>query len=416
MLPKIITHTKKFRDYKEIILPHLYNEIRRRSRKFKNLRVAHLNATVQGGGVAEILSKLVPLLKDIGLKAKWYVIPPDQSFFEITKKIHNALQGSPKNLTEEEKKYYLRYNRQLARLMQQIKPRPAIWVIHDPQPAAAISFFKSKIKAIWRCHIDTSTPNQKVWRFIKPQLTNYQKLIFSLPDFVPPDIDQSKVKIFAPAIDPLSPKNKPLPLKVAKTILSGYGINPNQPLVSQVSRFDPWKDPLGVIDAYYLAKNKIPKLQLALIGLFLAKDDPEAIRIYQIVKRHAHGDPDIFLFSDPTKINLPIDTFVNAFQTASDVIIQKSIREGFGLAVTEALWKEKPVVGGAAGGIKFQIKDGINGFLVNSSREAADRIIQLIKNQNLAKKMGRKAKSSVRKQFLIPRLINDYLKLFEEVM
>lgn len=416
-LPKVSTSTKLIGEYRRLIPKDQYRDILRFSKKLKkNLRVVHINATPKGGGVSEILKSLVPLMQGVGINAEWYVVPPKEEFFEVTKSIHNALQGKRgKFFTNDKKKIYLSHNRTIARLMQKIKAD--IWIIHDPQPLAVVNYLKhNSSPMIARMHIDTSHPNKDMWNFVGPILNKYDRVIVTMPEFVPPDFPRDKIKIFYPAIDPLTEKNKKMRIETAELILEGFGVNITKPLLVQVSRFDPWKDPLGVIDAYYKAKNKIPDLQLAFIGLMIATDDPEAVRIFEKVKRYAKGDPDIFLFSDPAQIKaLSVSTFVNAFQTAADVVVQKSIREGFGLVVTEAMWKSKPVVGGNVGGIKHQVVDGESGFLVNSSDEAAGRIVELFNNIEFNKKMGRKAKKRVRENFLMPRLLLDYLKLFDEL-
>jgi len=244
----------------------------------------------------------------------------------------------------------------------------------------------------------------------------YDKIVLSSKEFIKKEI-KKKVVVFPPAIDPLMPKNQPLDLTAAKGILKNYGIDTSRPLISQVSRFDPWKGFPEVIEAYLLAKKKIPGLQLAMVGFFLALDDPEAAKIYKLVKSKSEKNPDIFLFSDPQMLgSLKVDDFVNAIQVGSDVILQNSIREGFGLTVAEAMWKGKAVIGGNVGGIKLQIQNGENGFLVSNSKELAKRIIQLIKNPGLAKKLGETARETVKEKFLIPRLLRDYLKLFKELV
>jgi len=255
-----------------------------------------------------------------------------------------------------------------------------------------------------------------VLNFIKPYIELYPYLIFSIPEFVPRDIFWKNISIFTPTIDPLNEKNRKMPLQTALNIINRFGLNVHKPLLVQVSRFDIWKDPLGVIDAYRLAKKKIPDLQLAYCGLLLANDDPEAKMIYKKVKKYAKDDPHIFAFIQLRGVNVSNDLFVNAFQTAADVIIQKSTKEGFGLVVTEAMWKGKPVIGGDVGGIKYQIQNSKNGFLVNSPVEAAKRIVELIKNKRKRIKMGKAARRTVRRKFLLPRLIDDYLKLFTKIM
>lgn len=414
MLPRVPLYKKELKDYQKFIDNTLYQKILGLAKQLKGQRVVHINATSLGGGVAEILNTLVPLMNNLDIKTHWHTLPPGKKFFEITKKIHNSLQGENITLNDDEKQLYLSKNKKMARSLKNIKAN--IWIIHDPQPLPLISYFQNLHPAILRFHVDLSNPYDDTWDFLFPHIEKYDKIIFSVKDFVHGDIPKEKINIFPPAIDPLSPKNIPLSLESAKSIVQNFEINIDKPLITQISRFDIWKDPLGVIKAYYLAKNKIPDLQLALVGLILAQDDPEAIKIFEKVKKHAKGDPDIFLFSDIKKLNIENDVLINAFQIASDAILQKSMKEGFGLTITEAMWKEKPVIGGNVGGIKLQIKNGKNGFLVDSPQEAAERIVQLIENPDLAKKLGKVAKETVREKFLIPRLLRDYLKLFVELI
>ena len=414
MLPYVETSTKKLEDYQGIIPDELYEETKNLARELKGLKVTMINSTPRGGGVAEILNCLVPLMKGVGIDACWHVIPPGQNFFGLTKEIHNALQGKEYVLSFQGRRLYHYHMERAAKLMLDMKSD--IWVIHDPQPVGVIHYLPNFHPAISHMHIDTSQPNKEAWNFLETFLLKYDKIIFSAKEFVGKNLPKKKIAISPPAIDPLSDKNKPLNIETAKEILENFGIDTKKPLMTQVSRFDPWKDPLGVIKVYFMAKKEIPGLQLALVGLFLALDDPEAIKIYREVKKWAEGDRNIFLFSDPQELgSLKIDIFVNAFQTASDVILQKSIKEGFGLTVAEAMWKGKPVIGGKVGGIKAQIKNGENGFLVTSPEEAAQRAIQIFKNPKMAQAIGEKARENTRKQFLMPRLLRDYLKLFKEL-
>lgn len=402
--------------YKKYISPSLYSEIKKLARPLRGKRVIHINSAAEGGGVAEILRSLVPLMRGVGLKVKWLVIrPKKEKFFYITKKIHDGLQSGKQDLTKKEKALYLRETRDIAGEIRTKKTD--LWVIHDYQPLT-LPFFEPKIQpAISRIHIDLSHPNKKTLNFLLPYFRSYQKIIFSLKEFVASSFPAGKIIVFPPAIDPLLGKNRPLKPFIAEAILMEQGINPTQPLIAQVSRFDKWKDPIGVVKAYRIARKKIPELQLALLGFFQAKDDPVARQVYLKVKKFAKGDHKIFLYAHPEQINsLPIDTFVNAVQVGSWVVIQKSIREGFCLSVAEAMWKEKPVVAGKAGGIKLQIKDGINGFLVTSPEECAKRIVQLIENPVLARKLGQQAHQTVQEKFLIPRLLRDYLKLFQSIL
>lgn len=415
MLPYVETPIKKLKEYRGIVSDELFEEIEDLAKNLKGLKVTMINSTPKGGGVAEILKSLIPLMKGMGLDAYWHVIPPGQKFFGLTKEIHNALQGKECLLSFQGRRLFHYHMERAAKLILDMKSD--IWVIHDPQPVGVIHYIPNFHPAISHIHIDTSQPNKEAWNFLETFLLKYDKIIFSTKEFAAKTIPKGRVIIFPPAIDPLNDKNKPLQLETAKKILENFGIDPKKPLITQVSRFDPWKDPLGVIKVYYMAKKEIPGLQLALVGLFLALDDPEAMKVFKEAKKWAEGDPNIFLFSDPQELgSLEVDIFVNAFQTGSDVILQKSIREGFGLTVTEAMWKGKPVIGGKVGGIRVQIKNGKNGFLVSSPEEAARRIAQLIKNPELAARIGSAARENVRERFLIPRLLRDYLKLFHELI
>lgn len=413
MLPLVETQPQKLEQYRDLISKELFEEIETLAKECRGLKVFHVNSSPRGGGVAEILKNIVPLMKGLGLEAEWYTIPPQNSFFEITKEMHNALQGKDYELSSSVKKEYMFYMAKIADSMREMKPD--VWVIHDPQPAGVIMFLPQVHYSIARLHIDLTSPNHEIWEFMSSILAGYDKIIVSSPDFIKKEI-QDKTTVFQPAIDVFSPKNQPISSEEADEILRNFGINPDRPLIAQISRFDPWKDPLGVIEAYRLAKKKIPELQLALVGFMLAQDDPEAKEIYQKVQKKAGKDPDIFLFEDTAKLgSLAVDTFVNAVQTAADVILQKSIREGFGLTVAEAMWKRKPVIGGRVGGIKLQIKDGENGFLVSTPQEAASRITQLLGSPDLSKRMGEAAKKTVQENFLMPRLLRDYLRLFKEI-
>jgi len=417
MLNLIKTRTQELKKYKNIISKTLYREINNLSKDLKGLRVVHINSTSIGGGVAEILKSLVPIMKGIKINAEWYTLPKKKDFFELTKEIHNGLQGKKFYLNPNFKNLYRNYVKNFAKMMLDMKAD--IWVFHDPQPAGIIDFLSdfNIRRTISRIHIDTSSPNLEVWNFCKKFLLKYNKIIFSSKEFICKDFPEEKIAVFPPAIDPLTEKNTPISLFSANKILRKFGINTKKPLISQISRFDPWKDPVGVIKSYRLAKKKIPSLQLALIGLFLAYDDPEAMKVFDIVKNEIKHDKDIFLFSDPHKLEgFKIDKFINAFQKGSNFILQKSIKEGFGLTVAEAMWKQKPVIGGNVGGIKIQINNGKNGFLVSNYKQASDKIVELIKNPDLVRKMGKRGKSDVRNKFLMPRLIRDYLKLFKEVL
>jgi len=414
MLPLVKTPTQKLEKYKSFISDELFEEIKNLTQQLKGLKVNIVNSTSRGGGVAEILKSLVPLMKGEGIKAEWYTIPPREDFFKITKEIHDALQGKEYIFPFWHRVRYLQHIERSASLMRDMKSD--IWVIHDPQPAGVILYLPQFHPSICRLHIDITSPNKETWNFFAGIFRMYDKIVLSSKEFIKKEIKE-KVVVFPPAIDPLMPKNQSLDLTAAKGILKNYGIDTSRPLISQVSRFDPWKGFLEVIEAYLFVKKKIPGLQLAMVGFFLALDDPEAAKIYKLVKSKSEKNPDIFLFSDPQMLgSLKVDDFVNAIQVGSDVILQNSIREGFGLSVTEAMWKRKAVIGRRTGGIKLQIQNSENGFLVSNSKELVKRIIQLIKNPGLAKKLGETARETVKEKFLIPRLLRDYLKLFKELV
>jgi len=338
-LKQVHYRSRKFDDYLRLT-PEVVNKAKQIARSLQGLRITHLNATALGGGVAEMLRCIVPLEKDLGLKSKWLVIPPDESFFEITKKIHNLMQGQPGNLTKKEREIYLSYNQKIAKWL--LKKPTDILIIHDPQPATVLKYLGKRKPpvSIWRCHIDTACPNRKMWHFLRPYLEPYDHYVFTTNKCANGDFPKNKLSFITPVIDVYSLKNIKSSVGEARFYLKRFGIDIKRPLLTQISRLDPWKDPVGVIDAYRLAKEKIPELQLALVAQ-MSIDDPEAKIVQKKIERYVGNDPDIFLL-----INLPKnDVAVNAFQTASNIILQKSIREGFGLTVTEAMWKGAVVIG-----------------------------------------------------------------------
>jgi trehalose synthase len=376
----------------------------------RGLRVVHINATPDGGGVAEILRSLVPLSRSLGLDARWYVLPPDDGFFDVTKRMHNWLQGAAGRVTSRHKRTYLAHLRQIAEQTENL--RADVWVIHDPQPLPLRSLVPLEGPAIWRCHIDCSTPNGHVAPYLIPWVRSYDLAVYSMAEYALPGLPSDQARIFHPAIDPRSPKNRPLTPDAASAILAKLGLDPERPLVTQVSRFDPWKDPWQAIDAYRLAKREVPSLQLALVGVFSAKDDPEAPTVYRSVRQYAEGDPDIHLFADPRQVG---QEEVNAFQSGSTVILQRSRREGFGLTVTEAMWKGRPVIGRPVGGITVQIRDGKDGFLAETAEDCAARIVQVVSDPRLARAIGEQARRSVGERFLLPRLLLEDLALYTEL-
>jgi len=394
-----------------------YQDINTAAKRIKRKAIIHISATPYGGGVAELLRKQIPMEKSLGLESKWLVINAKEEFFRVTKKIHNLLQGKAGFLSEGEKKLYFSVNNQLKKQLLEFlkKFKIGIVVVHDPQPLPLLDIIPKNFSSLLRLHIDLSSPNPSIIEFFRPLIVNYNFVILSNRDYLPalPWLKKPKTKIIYPAIDPFSEKNKPMSKTVAKIAISEYGINPGKPIISQISRFDSWKDPLGVIQAYYLAKNEIPDLQLVLVGFFEAQDDPEAILIFEEVKKYAKGDNDIHLFYNlnQLKTSSDDDVFINALQTASQIIIQASIREGFGLTITEAMWKGKQIIARTNSGALLQIENNKNGILVNSPEEIGKAVVYLLQNKKLGERLGKAAKFSVKRNFLMPRFILDNLKL-----
>jgi trehalose synthase len=410
MLQLVNVGTKSLLDYGTIASRGLMEEIRRLAGQLEGKRILHLSATAFGGGVAEINYALVPLMGDAGLDVEWRIIQGAEEFFGATKTIHNALQGSAQGLTAEQKEVYLRFNESNAK---QIEDEYDFVIVHDPQPAFVIEHFvDSRARWIWRCHIDLSSPNEEVLNFLAPGLGRYDAAIFHMEEYVPKASGLPKAYIWPPAIDPLTPKNMALSPEDAAYIVDQFGIDVERPLLTQVSRFDPWKDPLGVIDAYRQVKERFPELQLALVGS-MAHDDPEGWNFYNQTVAYADGDPDIYILSNLNNIG---GVEVNAFQVHSNAVIQKSIKEGFGLTVTEALWKTRPTVAGRVGGIVRQIQDGETGWLVDSAEECAEACIEILRDPGEARLRSLKGKEYVRRNFLMPRLLRDWLVLFNTLL
>jgi len=406
--PVAVAH-KSLADYTHLVGRPLVEEIRELAEPLRGKRVAHLSATAFGGGVAEILYTLIPLMRDVGLEVEWQVIYGREEFFNATKLMHNALQGSPQDLTEEEWAVWGRYNEMNAR---ELSRDWDVCIVHDPQPAAIRTLAPEKAKHwIWRCHIDVSTPNELTMGRLLPYLEPYEASLFHVADYKPAGLNGG-VHIVPPAIDPLAPKNMALSHEDSTYVCNQFGIDVSRPMMCQVSRFDPWKDPLGVIDAYRKVKERRPEVQLALVGS-MASDDPEGWDFYNSTLSHAAGDPDIHILNNFNNVGA---IEVNAFQSLADVVIQKSTREGFGLTVSEALWKGRPFIGGDVGGIPLQVQDGISGYLVRSPDECAERSLDIIGDPALGKALGRRGKEHVRSHFLMPRYLRDYLRIFHEVM
>ena len=401
-------------DYWPLLTPQLVDELTDLAQQVKGLRFVHVNSTAVGGGVAEVLQSLVPLMTSLGVETERVVINPTAPpFFQVTKKLHNLLQGADGELSREELDLYLSTIGQVSEDIQTRDLDADVWFLHDPQllPLAQMLPKRGNETRIWVCHIDLTAPNPRVMEQLLPLTGAYDGLIFSLDSYVPAGLNHgTPVYIVPPAIDPLTAKNSPMPEAEASAVVAAMGIDPGRPLVTQVSRFDFWKDPWGVIDAYRLAREAVPGLQLALLGISQAADDPEALDVVNRVAEHAANDPDIHLYFYPDHLPDTIDRIVNAFQSASLVVLQKSLREGFGLTVAEAMWKGRPLIGGNVGGIRMQVEDGVNGYLVDSPEECAQRMVGLLKDPALRAEIGAAARASVREKFLLPRLALDYLK------
>ena len=400
---------RNLEDYRKIVGDVVITEIYKKARKLYNKHVVHINSTYQGGGVAEMLSRLIPLMNSVGVDAGWRILHGNPDFFTITKKFHNALQGEKINFSELKKSIYLETNEEFS-VYTHINHDCVI--IHDPQPLPLINFYRKLQPWIWRCHIDLSHPNEEVWDFLKNFILRYDLVIVSDKNYKRKDLPVEQV-IIPPAIGPLSSKNISLKNEVISKYLKKFKISTDKPIITQISRFDKWKAPEGVIDVFELVKQKID-CRLILCGN-MATDDPEGLIIFDKVQKKAKEyieKGDIILITSNNNI------MVNVLQRISSVIIQKSIKEGFGLTVAEALWKGTPVVASNVGGIPSQIIDGQNGFLVEptDNQGFADRIIEILSNPSLAKELGEKGKETVKNKFLITRLLIDYLNLFNYLL
>jgi len=411
LLQEVALGHKTLTDYTHIVGKELTEKIRELAEPLQGKRVLHVSATAFGGGVSEILYTLVPLMRDVGLDAHWHVIFGKEEFFNATKLLHNSLQGAEETLSDEQWTIFDEINQLNAEGLQ---GEWDVVIVHDPQPIGLRRGALEKGRRwIWRCHIDLSTPNPAPIARLLPMIEEYDASVWHLPDYVPNGMGAHRdaVTIMPPAIDPLSPKNMAFSPEDAAFVCRQFGIDVDRPLVTQVSRFDPWKDPIGVIDAYREVTEQVPEAQLAMVGS-MATDDPEGMEYFQKTFEYAGGDDDIKILSNLNNVGA---IEVNAFQSQSDICLQKSIREGFGLTVTEALWKGRPTVAGNVGGIPLQIEDGVSGYLVGSPSECAQRCIEILRDPELGKELGRKGKEHARRQFLTPRLLRDWLSLLTDV-
>jgi trehalose synthase len=408
-MQNVVLSDKSLADYAPVVGEQVIAELERLARPLQGARILHVNATAYGGGVAEMLHTLVPLMRNIGLEAEWRVISGHDDFFSVTKSMHNALQGMDLDLTPAMQAAYLHANVDNAVYF---ADEFDYVVVHDPQPAPLRMLRGGDPgKWIWRCHIDLTAANQRYWSFLRPFVEAYDAAIFTMPAYVKQDLRIGKVAIIPPAIDPLSPKNAPMSDEEAATIVRMYGIDPARRLLVQVSRFDPWKDPLGVIDVYRAVKQEFADVQIALVGS-MAHDDPEGMEYYQRTRDYASGDPDIHLLSNLDGIG---NVEVNAFQRHATVVLQKSLREGFGLTIAEGLWKGRPVIGGDVGGIPLQIQDGETGYLVRSIEECTARTLEILRQPTQARQLAARGREEVRHNFLSTANLRNYLRLFNEL-
>jgi trehalose synthase len=405
--------TRSYKDYEHFYTCLELEEIKSLAERLSGKRIVHVNATDNGGGVAEILHSLVPFEQSLNVLSSWRVLTANKSFFSVTKKIHNALQGSQvvlgrTGITDDEWQLYLEQSKDIAYALASV--RADLLLIHDPQPLMAGYLTENNAHKLARIHIDLSSPNEKILSLLMPCLKKYERIIFSLHSYVPNDINEEQVSIISPAIDPLSKKNIFIKRVAARRLLASYGVTDNGPLIAQISRFDPWKDPIGVIQAFQAARKSIPGLQLILMGSIHVDDDPESVAVLREIRAYVKKDPSIIIITEHN------NELVNVVQTAADIILQKSLREGFGLTATEAMWKRTPIIAGNIGGLRIQVQNGENGYLVNSVEEATTRIIELFKDERLRKHMGEHGHETARERFLLPRESYDHLRLYADVL
>ena len=396
-------------DFRHLVPDEELADIYARARGLYGKHIVHINSTYQGGGVAEILASLVLLMNDVDIDTGWRILHGNPDFFEVTKKFHNALQGGKLNLTKAKKNLYLQANENFAHFTH--LDHDCV-IVHDPQPLPIIKSYRKHQPWIWRCHIDLSDPHKELYDYLKSFVLKYDQMVVSSETYLKKDLPVDQ-RIICPVINPFTLKNKELPDKTVSKYIKELGIPTDKPIITQVSRLDPWKDPEGLVDIFKLVKDKID-CRLMFCYNF-ATDDPEGLQMYNKVYRKAqkfakNGDV-LFVIGNR-------DILVNAVQRFSDVIIQKSIKEGFCLAVTEALWKSRPVVASNVGGIPAQIDDGQNGFLLEpkDTQGFADRIIHLLKNPDHAADIGKKARECVRQKYLITRLLSDYLDMLNAMI
>lgn len=411
MYGSVPTTPKSLDDYRQVVGDKVVEEIRMLSAPFKGARVLHLGVTAFGTGIAELLGSLVPLMDDVGMKTDWQVIRTTAEFADVSKAMYSALGGFFVPWSPEMENTWLAYSSLNARLFDE---EYDFVVVHDPQPAAVLHEIvrleggKPAGGWIWHCHLDLTEAQAEVWDLLKRYVNEYDAAVFASEEWVKRDVDVPSLVVIPPSIDPLNSKNMDVSNATIQSVLQRYGLDSERPIMCQVSRFDQWNDPLGVIDAYKLAKQQIPELQLVLVASMVS-DDPESWSYYERCVRRAGEDYDIHLLSQLNNIG---NTETNVFQRAADVIVQKSIRKGFGLGIAEALWKGRPVVAGRVGGFPLQVIDGVTGYLVSSVAECGEKVVYLLRNPEIARRMGQTGRDFIREKRLITRFLRDYLQLF----
>ena len=400
----------RLEDYREIVGEKVITEVFTKMRKLYGKHVLHINSTYSGGGVAEMLSSFVPLMNDVGLDAGWRTVHGNVDFYGITKKFHNALQGQEINFSDMKKHLFEQVNQQFSSYTH-INTHDFV-VIHDPQPLPLVQYYRKRQPWIWRCHIDLSAPNKELWDYLKKFILKFDIVIVSSEKYKSKDLP-IEYKIIRPAIDPLTHKNKPISENDIAKQLKKYGVPTDKPFITQISRFDKWKDPMGVVEVFEKVKQKVD-CRLVMCGN-MASDDPEGLMIFDKIKKRGKSLIDS---NDLMLLTVESNILVNALQSSAAVVIQKSLREGFGLTVTEALWKERPVIASNVGGIPLQLEDEVNGFLLEPDDidGYAERTIEILKNPSLAERLGKKGKETVREKFLVTRILMDYLDLLNSLL
>jgi trehalose synthase len=398
--------SRSLTDYRDFVDESKISEIYRKGSEISTKHILNVSSTYYGGGVAEVLRCIIPLFNDIGIDVGWRTIVGSPDFFKVTKKFHNALHGENIKLTRMKKKLYEETNEIFSRFTHL---EHDLIVVHDPQPLPLIKFYKKKQPWVWRCHVDLSNPNEKAWEYLKSFILPYDLVVYQMEEFAARGFSDN-YKVIRPSIDPLSPKNIALPERTIKKYLRKAGVAKDKPLISQVSRFDKWKNPLGLLKVFDRIRKEMD-CQLVMVG-DIAPDDPEGQRMYEEVQSKTVGRDDVRLVLSAHNI------LVNSIQRASDVVMQNSIREGFGLTVTEALWKRTPVVASNVGGLPTQVIDGETGYLVDpkNTETTAKKVMDLLSNDNLREKMGERGREHVKENFLVTRHIEDWIDLWIEIL